>query len=612
MVRLFKDASIRTKLIFTHLLLIAVPTILIIVIFYFSLYDLIVNDSIRQEFATSRQSSEALEAQLNQLSAVSSAIRSNTFIRQLCTDSIPDEEKDELIRNNAFLNDLSTQISSDISGTMITSIHIYTDHVPEGLYDNWLLDDFFLPESASHGTYWHGIMNSTTKTVLYCPSFYLSHEEINTYGSLAYIEKLYPTSQASSAYPSYLAIYFSSDDMAKILDQDISVNQGVSYIIGEREALVASSDAALAGTYFMDYDTVRHISDSKDGYTTRSVIGKEVYAASFRLGSSDWYMASVVPASVVTHRGRVIIMNFAFIYIITLIIAFLISRVMSKSITTRLSAINDRMREARSHPPVSLPDPDMHDEIGELTDSYNYMATRQNLLVKRQQETAEELRISEIRALQAQINPHFLYNTMDMINWLSQSGEREEVTRAIQALSSFYKLTLSRKDPVTDLRSEIEHVKLYAELQNMRFEDGIGLVVDVPDDLLSVRLPKLTLQPIVENSILHGILEKESQEGTIVIAGWEEGSDAVILISDDGVGMDEGTLANILSSDHDPDEHDTDSSKRSDKPKTTSGTNIAISNTHRRLQILFGNTYGLTYRSVSGEGTEVEIRVPLE
>ena len=130
---LLRDASIRTKLIFTHLLLIILPTVLIIGLFYSSLYDLIVNDSIRQEFATSRQSAEALEAQLIPISAVSSAIKSNTAIRQLCTDSIPDEAKNDLVQNNAVLNDLSTQINSDIDGTIISSIHIYTDHVPAGI-----------------------------------------------------------------------------------------------------------------------------------------------------------------------------------------------------------------------------------------------------------------------------------------------------------------------------------------------------------------------------------------------------------------------------------------------------------------------------------------------
>ncbi len=595
MKKIFRDASIQTKLICTHLLLILIPTILIIWLFYTSLYDLIVNDSVRQAFALSRQSAAALEAQLGPLSAVSSAIRSNTFIRQLCTDSVPEEDKEQLVRNNAFLNDLSSELEADIEGTMISSIHIYTDHVPEGLYNNWLLGDFFLPELSAHGTYWHGIMNSTARAELYCPSFYLSHTEIEGCGSLAYIERLYPASPASSASPSFLAIYFSSDELERILKQDAGDSGGVSYILGERQSIVASSDPALAGAYFMDYDTVRGVSTARDGFTTRRVLGEEVYTASYRLGNTDWYMASVIPSSFILQRGRNIIRNFALIYLLTLAVAFLISWYLARSITKRLSAINDQMRSARFHPPVRLPDPEIRDEIGELTDSYNYMADQQNLLATKQRETAEELRVSEIRALQAQINPHFLYNTMDMINWLSQSGEREEVTRAIQALSNFYKLTLSRKDPVTDTASELQHVALYVELQNMRFEEKIDLVEDIPDELLTVRLPKLTLQPIVENSILHGIREKESREGTIVIAGWVDGDDALLLVSDDGVGMDEKTLAAVLSGDN----------------ENTTGTNIAVSNTHRRLQILFGEAYGLTYRSRPGEGTEVEIRVPL-
>ncbi len=596
MIHIFRDASIRTKLLSTYILLIALPTLLIAGLFSSTLYELIVNDSIRQAFALSRQSATALEAALVQVTTISSAIKGNTAVRQLCTDSLPDVDRAALVRNNAVLNDLASQIEQSTDNSIVTSIHIYTDHVPEELYDNWLLKDFFLPLDRSYGTYWSGIMNSTVKNELYCPSFYLSHQEISEYGSLAYIERLYPSSAASASSPSYLAVFFSDEDLIRILRQDFSDGQGVSYIEGERQAVVASSDQILSGAYYMDYNTLRNISVAKDGFTIRRVMNENVYAASFRLGNSDWYMASVIPADIILKKGQSLIRNFALIYLFTLAIAFLISWLLSRSITNRLSTINEKMRSARSHPPVSIPDPVSHDEIGELTDSYNYMVKQQNLLVKRQQDTAEELRISEIRALQAQINPHFLYNTMDMINWLSQSGEREEVTRAVQTLSAFYKLTLSRKDPLTDIQSELEHIRLYIELQNMRFEEKIGLALDIPDELLSVRLPKLTLQPIVENSILHGILEKDSQEGTILIAGWTDGSDAVLLVSDDGVGMDDSTLASVLSGEN----------------KKTTGTNIAVFNTHRRLQILFGDSYGLTYRSTYGEGTEVEIRIPLE
>ena len=145
------------------------------------------------------------------------------------------------------------------------------------------------------------------------------------------------------------------------------------------------------------------------------------------------------------------------------------------------------------------------------------------------------------------------------------------------------KLTLSRKKGISTIARELEHVTIYVQLQNMRYHDSIELITDIPDELSEYQIPKLTLQPVVENSILHGILEKESKSGTIVITGWMENEDIVLLISDDGVGISPEILSTILSG----------------KGKS-----------HRRLQILYGNNYGLTYSSKPGEGTEVEIRFP--
>ena len=215
--------------------------------------------------------------------------------------------------------------------------------------------------------------------------------------------------------------------------------------------------------------------------------------------------------------------------------------------------------------------------------------------MENQAKAAEDLRIAEFRSLQAQINPHFLYNTMDMINWLAQQGRTSEVSNAIQNLSRFYKLSLSRKESLSTIASEEEHVSIYVHIQNMRFHDSISFISDIPDELMDFSIPKLTLQPVVENSILHGIMEKPSKSGTIVLTGWREGGDIVLLISDDGVGIPPEKLSHILSG----------------KGRSSSGgSNIAIYNTHRRLQILYGEKYGLSYQSTEGSGTEVQIRLP--
>lgn len=204
------------------------------------------------------------------------------------------------------------------------------------------------------------------------------------------------------------------------------------------------------------------------------------------------------------------------------------------------------------------------------------------------------MRISEFKALQAQINPHFLYNTLDMINWLSQSGKREEVSTAIQALSKFYKLTLNKGNTTVRLEDELIHVSLYVKLQNMRYNDKINFIVDIQDELLDYEMPKLILQPIVENSIQHGIFGKESKEGTIVITGWLEQEDLIFIVSDDGVGITGDKLDSILSGNGD----------------SSTGSNIGIYNTHKRLQLFYDTQFGLSYQSTPGIGTEVTIRIP--
>ena len=119
-----------------------------------------------------------------------------------------------------------------------------------------------------------------------------------------------------------------------------------------------------------------------------------------------------------------------------------------------------------------------------------------NELIQKQAKASEDLRIAEFNSLQAQINPHFLYNTMDMINWQALQGHTEEVSTAVQNLSRFYKLTLSRKKGISTIAHEEEHVSIYISLQNMRYHDSIDLISDIPDELMEYQIPKLTLQPV--------------------------------------------------------------------------------------------------------------------
>ena len=306
-------------------------------------------------------------------------------------------------------------------------------------------------------------------------------------------------------------------------------------------------------------------------------------------------MVTVLPAGPLITQSNMIMVQYILMYLAFLVLVLILAHYMSRSITNRISSVIHQMSKVRKGSLSPMESPVYHDEIGDLIDTYNYMTRKMDQLMADQAKAAEELRIAEFHSLQAQINPHFLYNTMDMINWLAQQGRTDDVSTAVQSLSRFYKLTLSRKQSISTIAQETEHATIYLEIQNMRYHNSISFVSDIPDELMEYQIPKLTLQPLIENAVLHGILEKDDKTGTIVLTGWIEDTSIVLLISDDGVGIPSEKLSAILSGNGN---------------STSGGTNIAVYNTHRRLQILYGSDYGLTYSSTPGSGTEVEIRIP--
>ena len=380
-----------------------------------------------------------------------------------------------------------------------------------------------------------------------------------------------------------------------MLKDNLTIDGSVSYIINDRNAVVASSDISLSGIYLLDYDTIEESFMSSNNFIERNILDTTVYAGFYNIKQPEWFMVTVLPSGPLIHQSNAIMVQYVLMYLGFLVFALVLAHFMSHSITNRISSVIHQMSKVRKGTLSPMDSPEYHDEIGDLIDTYNYMTRKMDQLMTDQAKAAEELRIAEFHSLQAQINPHFLYNTMDMINWLAQQGRTEEVSQAVQSLSRFYKLTLSRKQSISTIAHETEHVDIYIQIQNMRYHDSITFVLDIPDELMDYQIPKLTLQPIIENSVLHGILETPDKTGTIVLTGWMEGSDIVLLISDDGVGIPAEKLSTILSG---------------EGASSSGGTNIAVYNTHRRLQILYGPDYGLSYTSNPGHGTEVEIRIP--
>lgn len=588
------DMKLSHRLMVSYWFLLAVPTIAVSLLIYGQIYRIIVSDTINAEQQLAQQTVNTIEATLRQISNTAETICSDSYLTYLFeSENNPITEQMDLSNQTAsFLKSVDNAVDKN----SIQHIQIYMDEPYENFYRQLELNSpatVMRSMNPAKGTYWYGILSSTVYKVLYCPSFYLSPTEISTLGDMALVERLtYGDNPDRTA--AYLAIYFNQKTFDHILEQNITISNSASYIINQRSSLVASSDKSLSGTYFMNYETICNSLGTPGEFTTKYVLDNKVYASYYPIAGTDWLLVSVIPADPLMQKGNALIMRFVSSYLVFLGAAFIIAIALSHSIAKRISQLIKHMRTTRAGKLVPMESEKGTDEIGELIDTYNYMTDQINDLMESQILTAEQLRTAEFGALQAQINPHFLYNTLDMISWLAKSGQSDEVPDVVQTLSKFYKLTLSKKDSINTIEQELTHVSLYMHLQNIRYQGNIDFLVDVPDEILDYQIPKLSFQPIVENCIQHGILEKERKSGTIVITAWTEDKDIVFQISDDGAGMDKNTLASILEG----------------TGISRSGSNIGIYNTHQRLQILYGDDYGLTYTSVLGQGTEVTMRIP--
>ena len=591
----YLNLRLQTKFTIALISIVVLPAFLTVFLFYGKLYNMVVSNTIRQEQDASAKTAPLIERTMDTILATTRNITGQTFFQELFYMPVSDSAKELASSNHAI--DFKNAIRRLTTDSIVTDVRIYVDFPEEleTLDDDPNTENILAPISQAKGTYWYGIFQGNRENQeMFCPSFYLGSQEKKNYGDMAYICPL-SLYYHSNAYKAYLAVYFSDSKLNSILSDNLSLEGSVSYIVNERDAIVATSDQSLSGIYRLDYDTIKESFMSSNNFIERNILDTKVYAGFYSISNTDWFMVTILPAPPLIHESNHLMLQIALLYAGFLVLALIFANVLAHSITGRLSSVIRQMQTVRHGPPTPMESPQAHDEIGDLIDTYNYMTRKMYELMEKQAKAAEDLRIAEFNSLQAQINPHFLYNTMDMINWMALQGQTEEISHSVQSLSRFYKLTLSRKKGISTIARELEHVTIYVQLQNMRYHDSIELITDIPDELSEYQIPKLTLQPVVENSILHGILEKESKSGTIVITGWMENEDIVLLISDDGVGIPPEILSTILSG----------------KGNSQSGgTNIAVYNTHRRLQILYGKDYGLIYSSNPGEGTEVEIRFP--
>jgi two-component system sensor histidine kinase YesM len=282
-----------------------------------------------------------------------------------------------------------------------------------------------------------------------------------------------------------------------------------------------------------------------------------------------------------------------FWFIILAVSVGFLSRHITQPIRMLVTKMN-RIREFQTAQPITI---DRDDEIGELTKSYNSLLTRVQMLIKDIQESEHNKKQYELKMLQSQIGPHFLYNTLACVSSLAKQGKVDEVRETIRSLGSLLRYSFDKTSEYVTLGEELTGLKQYTQIQQVRYGNQFQLIVDINPELLSCPILKLTLQPIVENAIYHGIIPK-GQAGTIWISGRAvEGGRVKLYVIDDGVGIARDSRRSLLYDRKEPPSHEAFNS-------------VGLINVHQRLRLHFGESYGLRICSRKDMGTVVRVEIP--
>jgi two-component system sensor histidine kinase YesM len=312
-----------------------------------------------------------------------------------------------------------------------------------------------------------------------------------------------------------------------------------------------------------------------------------------KISNTPWYLVSVIPEKDVYALSIKIRTEMIILMLIISTIAYFLAYFISRSSLKRIYRLTKEVQKVENGNLKITSIKSGNDEIGLLIKSFIKMVNTVSQLLEDKYLMGLNIKNAELKALQAQINPHFLYNSLDLINCIAIKNKIPQITQMVNSLAKFYKISLSKGADIITVIDELTHAYLYVQIQNMRFNNKVALEVDIDESLYKYSTMKIILQPIIENSILHGILEKHESTGKIIIRCRLENETLIFSVEDDGVGMPPEKVLHILSS--------------SDSDETTG---YGVKNTNDRIKLFYGNEYGLKYSSTIGYGTCVEIRIP--
>ncbi len=371
------------------------------------------------------------------------------------------------------------------------------------------------------------------------------------------------------------------------------------YIINEGKVIYCKDNNRI-GKGIDEIPVLKGLDYNNESNLIRKFDGAQQVVSTYKSEYNKWDYILVTPLTEYQERSGEALKYLTYLIIFNLLIALIISFYISISVYRPIKDIvaitenpEERIEELRNVNLLSR-----SAEFNSIT-NYIIKFINENKLMRDELEARLRLlKDAQAVALQSQINPHFLNNTLETINWeaMELTGGENVVSRMIATLSKLFRFSFGTKDTFISIKEEIEYAKLYLQIQKIRYEEKFDATWDISEDVLSYRILKLTLQPIIENAIYHGIKPKDSK-GIISISANIEGETISINISDNGVGMNEETVKRINA--------------EMKEIYTKQDEHIGLKNVNQRIKLVFGDEYGIKIESKACNGTKINIRIPI-
>ncbi|NOV83524.1 two-component system sensor histidine kinase YesM [Clostridium saccharobutylicum] len=370
------------------------------------------------------------------------------------------------------------------------------------------------------------------------------------------------------------------------LSLKLSNQYGTKVVIqNEKNELVTGEDVdheMLNAIEKVDY------TDSKMGFLEERIHGKDYIVSNLKASDYNWKLTTIALYSESLQQTKFTNYFLICFSIINFLLIIIGSMIISKFITRPLKKLSQSMKEIEGGEFNIVNIKTYNDEVGELKKGYNIAISQINLLLNKIHEEEKIKRQTELNLLMSQIKPHFLYNTFDTINSLALLGENKIIYKMIKALGKFYRTSLNNGKDIITVKEELNTVKSYLIIQNIRYQDMIETEYDLDPRCDDFRIIKLVLQPLVENAIYHGIRNSKNK-GKIKISTFQEEEKVLLTLEDNGAGMDESQVRNITEN------------------RTTG---IGVRATKERLRVFYGNEHEFIVESKKNVGTKITIKIP--